>query len=96
MNVDNCKSRHPRQYKFFLLSGKCKFGEKCAYLHISGKDKNKEVENQIKLLITDVETLKKKNFELEQIILKLDSTVNELKYQKEDFKETFVCELCKW
>ena len=74
--VRSCNKRHPKTCKRFVFERFCKFGDECAYLHLT-RDNSKEVYTEV---IEDV-----KNLKAEVDLLK--KTVKSLSYIKEEAKE---------
>ena len=88
--------RHPRLCNFFQRFGKCKFEEKCSYLHISLFEKSGKAENEMAGLRREIEIIRSQNSALESIILRIDNMESELKVLKQSFHPvpSYSCELC--
>ena len=69
---EDCHKRHPKLCKYFILSGFCKFHEKCSYLHIT---RNLDLKSQLE---TEVENLKQEIQSLFNHVSELRSIVNTL------------------
>ena len=96
---EGCKttSRHPKPCRFFSHQGKCKFKSNCSFLHISVKNFDVEIE----ALKNEVNSLKVKNIELNNQILKLDKLVeNLMRIQSNESHSTetvlYACEKCEF
>ena len=59
-NLKSCSKRHPRKCKYFSIFGQCKFGSRCAYLHIQSSSCL-----ELKALKEEIEKQKAKVRELE-------------------------------
>ena len=92
-------SRHPRPCKFFEQFGNCKFGDDCSYIHISST----KSELEIKALQCDIDVLKAKSIEMENLIIKMEKleknlierleiTENKCEWFENQFK--LKCDLC--
>ena len=64
-----CFLRHPRICKYYSEFGRCKFGDSCLYLHTN---RFLTLENDIGILKSEIEELKRKNTELENLVNKLN------------------------
>ena len=98
--INDCPLRHPRQCKFYVLYGMCKFGTECSFLHATI---DYEVKQAIKTLQDEVFSLKSEILSLRAMNHDLQSSLNsfkeELKAGKPDEIESesfpnFSCELC--
>ena len=69
---EDCHKRHPKLCKYFILSGFCKFHEKCSYLHIT---RNLDLKSQLE---TEVENLKQEIQSLFNHVSELRGIVNSL------------------
>ena len=70
----NCNNRHPHICRYFSLYGKCKFNDKCAYLHKRPHDSEIEnlrrelsaVKGEVAMLMNKIEALQKKTTEIDE------------------------------
>ena len=84
--AQNCKKRHPYLCRYFENFNKCKFGDKCSYLHR---------ENQSYLNLKEIHMLKEQILKLqveknnlENIIIKLNNMEEEIKYLREKLEKS--------
>ena len=82
----NCEKRHPYLCRYFENFNKCKFGNKCSYLHR---------ENQSYLNLKEIQMMKEQIMKLqvekeylEKIIIKLDNMEKEIKNLREKFEKS--------
>ena len=96
-NMNSCTLRHPRQCKFYVLFGRCKFNESCSFLHSTAEDNLiKALQEDILSLKTEIHSLKEKNHEIEAMVLKLNIPEHENQHlvMKTNSVEKFTCEEC--
>ena len=74
--ISDCSYRHPRQCKFFVLYGRCKFGTDCSFLHVTTED---EVTKAIKTIQDEVFSLKSEILSLKITNLDLQSRLTSIK-----------------
>ena len=81
----NCVLRHPIQCKYFSNYGRCKFEERCAYLH---SYQTAVDDNKIKELEKEIDIVKSKISETEILLFKLESFENRIKSLEEKNAES--------
>ena len=64
-----CYLRHPRICKYYSEFGSCQFGDGCLYLH---RSRFLTLENDMSILKSEIQELKRKNTELENLMNKLN------------------------
>ena len=98
--INDCPYRHPRQCKFYVLYGRCKFGSECSFLHATADDEVtkaiKTIQEEVLSLKNEIHSLKSMNHDLQS---SLNSIKEELKTGNPDEIESYIlpatsCELC--
>lgn len=80
--VRSCNKRHPKTCKRLVLERFCKFGDECAYLHLT-RDNSKEVYTEV---IEEVKNLKAEVDLLKKTVKSLSHIKEEAKGVKEEIK----------
>ena len=107
-NKHICNNRHPKQCKYFLVSGKCRFNNDCAFAHKkSGTNiKVEELEMEVIQLKLEVESLKsnvlrgenellrKSLEELKVIVVSNSQIIESLQNKSKVCEDQFKCEIC--
>ena len=68
-----CTSRHPKRCKYFSLSGICKFGQDCAFVHKKSEIilQIEETENKVQELQSEIELMRSNLVQSENKLLKI-------------------------
>ena len=85
---NNCAKRHPRVCKYFASNNRCKFENRCAYIH--PKRENMEhidmLEREVNNLKLDIAKLTRQTELMAQKVKENYSQNNEINEMKEEFK----------
>ena len=80
-----CSSRHPKQCKFYMLYGRCKFADNCSYLHVPTRNTiENALSQEIESLKVEVKLLKSENIEMKSKLSRLDTIEQDIRCLKED------------
>ena len=72
---EDCHKRHPKLCRYFIVSGFCKFHEKCSYLHITRNlDLKSQLETEVENLKQEIQSLFNHVSELRGIVSSLSSS----------------------
>ena len=84
--ISSCVKRHPSKCKYFNIYKRCKFGEFCSFLHVESRN-DKVLDEKVKSLEADVESLKNKMIILKTILQSKENDIKNLQISLENLNK---------
>ena len=87
-DIRSCESRHPKNCKFYIQYGRCKF-DPCAFLHVENNNNIQDLKKENEQILKQIENMDTKIKEIDKKIAEqnlLISKIQELAEKMESFK----------